>query len=49
VELKPVKDWTKEEVRDWAVNIVGIGKDPAKKLLKNRITGVTTCTGFSDA
>jgi hypothetical protein len=49
VELKPINDWTEEEVRDWAVNIVGIGKTTAKKLLKNQITGVTTRTGFSDA
>jgi hypothetical protein len=46
VALKPVKDWDKEDVRDWAATIVG--KNYAEKLRECEITGGTTCTGFSD-
>jgi hypothetical protein len=45
-DLKPVIVWEKEEVRDWAAQIVG--KNHAEKLFENEITGETTCTGFSD-
>jgi hypothetical protein len=48
VELEKLKAYKLDEVRDWAINTVGLDVKNAEKLRQNNITGRLSCTDCTD-